>query len=145
MCKNVGLCSSANTTSSYKNSIFGKLGHVLYFQETFQLGPNVKIKIIDMWKKPTNFIICRFQNIGMTAPQVCNSVAFWHWTIVGFINITILLARLFRIELKFYVMEDLFSVLCFVWNTWLAYCWRFLVMVVATISASMFIVSIIFW
>jgi len=48
MCKNVGLCSSANTTSSYKNSIFGKLGRVLYFQETFQLGPNVKIKKIDM-------------------------------------------------------------------------------------------------
>ena len=41
---NVDLCTSANTTSSYKNTIFGKLERVLYFQETFQLGPNIKIK-----------------------------------------------------------------------------------------------------
>ena len=136
---NVGLCASANINSNYKNSIFGKLERVLYFQETFHLGPNIQIKKIEMWKKPTNFIICRFQSNGMTDSQVCNSVAFWQWS---FMNISILVARVFRLELKFYVMEDLFSVLCFVWNR--QYCSRFLVIVTAT-SASMFIVSIIFW
>ena len=93
---NVDLCTSANTTSSYKNTIFGKLERVLYFQETFQLGPNIKIKKNWHVKKPTNFIICRFQNTGMADPQVCNTVAFWHWTILSFINIAILLAKVFR-------------------------------------------------
>jgi len=45
---NVGLCTSTDTTSSYKNSIFGKLEHFLYIQETFQLGLNIKVTKIDV-------------------------------------------------------------------------------------------------
>jgi hypothetical protein len=38
MYMNVGLYTSANTTSSYKNPNFGKLENFLYIQENFQLG-----------------------------------------------------------------------------------------------------------
>jgi hypothetical protein len=43
---------------------------------------------------------------------VCNSVAFWHWTIGSFINISILLARVFRKQsLKFMWWEAYFQAL----------------------------------
>jgi hypothetical protein len=41
-------------------------------------------------------------------------------------------------ELKVYVMEDLFSVFCFVWSIWHVFCWRFLVIVVAATSVLCF-------
>jgi len=65
-----------------------------------------------MWKKPTKFLICRFQNTGMTDPQVCNSVAFWHWTLGIFINISLLLARVFRKQsLRFMCWKSYFQAL----------------------------------
>lgn len=89
-------CRPMRQHKHYWYSIFGKLEHFLYLQETFQLGLNIAVTKIDVWKKPTKFIILRFQNIGITDPQVCSSVAFWHWIIDNFVEIYVLLARVFR-------------------------------------------------